>query len=357
MLVRLGFSIAVHIEPDIFLIDDSLAVGDEEFQRKCIHKITELREKGKTVIIVSHDLDSLSRVCQRGILIKGGKVLKDDSMPKVIAHYVEAVGDENAITSIDKERLSVIFNSGRIILLWDGKPLTKSFGGYISLQVLDTWLLSWKARWQVVEKSAHYFSVEGKWEKYDLKTNIQVHLHSERRFSWRSRVQVGAHMDARKMIMGLMLENVYDYYYDDDTLKKADTFSFSSKRWRDIYRTDEENAALILKTDINLPAVVIAFKKSSDGGFQLIQKTDSVLDAIAAQTHIILSQSAQENNGQTSSVHCEADIELADAESVEQIIINERVRNKAEHKLLRLAVRGKNLHIFFNGLRLTYGKG
>ena len=77
MYLRLAFSVAVHTDPEVFLIDEILAVGDEPFQRKCIDKIQELARDGKTLVVVSHDLDLVSRICERGILLEHGNVKFD----------------------------------------------------------------------------------------------------------------------------------------------------------------------------------------------------------------------------------------------------------------------------------------
>lgn len=77
MYLRLAFSVAVHTDPEVFLIDEILAVGDEPFQRKCIDKIQELARAGKTLVVVSHDLDLVSRICERGILLEHGNVKLD----------------------------------------------------------------------------------------------------------------------------------------------------------------------------------------------------------------------------------------------------------------------------------------
>lgn len=85
MYLRLAFSIAVHTDPEVFLIDEILAVGDEPFQRKCIAKIKELSDKGKTLFVVSHDLDLVSTVCERGILLEHGQVIMDGEVHEVVA--------------------------------------------------------------------------------------------------------------------------------------------------------------------------------------------------------------------------------------------------------------------------------
>lgn len=77
MFLRLAFSVAIHTEMDVLLIDEILSVGDEPFQRKCITRVRELHEQGKTLVVVSHDLDMVSRLCERGILLENGKIKYD----------------------------------------------------------------------------------------------------------------------------------------------------------------------------------------------------------------------------------------------------------------------------------------
>jgi ABC-2 type transport system ATP-binding protein len=85
MYLRLAFSVAVHTDPEVFLIDEILAVGDEPFQRKCIDKIQELARAGKTLVVVSHDLDLVSRICERGIVLEHGNVIFDGKIESAVA--------------------------------------------------------------------------------------------------------------------------------------------------------------------------------------------------------------------------------------------------------------------------------
>lgn len=77
MFLRLAFSVAIHTEVDILLIDEILSVGDEPFQEKCLARIRDLHTEGKTLVVVSHDLDMVSRLCSRGILLRNGSVVYD----------------------------------------------------------------------------------------------------------------------------------------------------------------------------------------------------------------------------------------------------------------------------------------
>ncbi len=89
MYVRLGFSIAVEVDPDILLIDEVLAVGDETFRKKCLNKIVDFQKRGKTMLIVSHDLETLKKICDRIMLIDEGKFI-DMGLPlEVVEKYRE----------------------------------------------------------------------------------------------------------------------------------------------------------------------------------------------------------------------------------------------------------------------------
>jgi ABC-2 type transport system ATP-binding protein len=91
MYLRLAFAVAVHTDPDVFLVDEILAVGDEPFQKKCILKIKELAAAGKTLVVVSHDLDVVAKICERGVLLDHGMVTFDGSIDDAVAKLRSAV--------------------------------------------------------------------------------------------------------------------------------------------------------------------------------------------------------------------------------------------------------------------------
>lgn len=84
MFLRLAFSVAIHTEVDILLIDEILSVGDEPFQKKCLARIRELHSAGKTLVVVSHDLDMVSDLCGRGILLREGTLAYDGASKRAV---------------------------------------------------------------------------------------------------------------------------------------------------------------------------------------------------------------------------------------------------------------------------------
>ena len=89
MYTRLAFAVAAHLEAEILLIDEVLAVGDVEFQEKCIGRINELSGSGRTIIFVSHNMTAIGQVCERGILLEHGSVKADGPINTVIAQYLD----------------------------------------------------------------------------------------------------------------------------------------------------------------------------------------------------------------------------------------------------------------------------
>jgi ABC-type polysaccharide/polyol phosphate transport system ATPase subunit len=89
MLMRLGFSVATAFQPDILIIDEVLAVGDQAFQDRCLRRIRDIQENGATVILVSHDLESVRRLCQHAIWLDAGRVRADGPTAEVASKYLE----------------------------------------------------------------------------------------------------------------------------------------------------------------------------------------------------------------------------------------------------------------------------
>ena len=89
MYLRLAFSVAINVDADILLIDEILAVGDQHFQEKCYQRLEELKQEGKTIVIVTHALNVVKEFCDRAIWISEGKIKMDDDPKKVVTEYLK----------------------------------------------------------------------------------------------------------------------------------------------------------------------------------------------------------------------------------------------------------------------------
>lgn len=92
MYMRLAFSVAINVEADILLIDEILAVGDQHFQDKCFNKLIELKNAGKTIVIVTHSMDQVRRFCDRAIWLYEGEVHRDGQVKEVLEEYLKVCG-------------------------------------------------------------------------------------------------------------------------------------------------------------------------------------------------------------------------------------------------------------------------
>jgi len=103
MYARLGFAVAIHVDPEVLLIDEVLAVGDESFTRKCLDKIGELRRRGKTVVIVTHSLNLVERMCDEALWLRRGRVAARGDPKRVVDAYLSYVaGGEEALLASEQ---------------------------------------------------------------------------------------------------------------------------------------------------------------------------------------------------------------------------------------------------------------
>jgi lipopolysaccharide transport system ATP-binding protein len=103
MQLRLAFAVAAFLSPEILIIDEVLAVGDAEFQKKCIGKMQEVAGSGRTILFVSHNLAAVERLCSAGVLLEGGRVMSRGPVQEVVAEYtrsLEGLKDSNRITNL-----------------------------------------------------------------------------------------------------------------------------------------------------------------------------------------------------------------------------------------------------------------
>ncbi len=107
MFMRLAFSVAIHVEPQVLIIDEALAVGDREFQHRCLSRIREMRQRGVAILLVSHDLETVSRLCDRSLVMLGGEVVREGEPASVVNWYLAL-----ATAGYDRTRLESMLRQG-----------------------------------------------------------------------------------------------------------------------------------------------------------------------------------------------------------------------------------------------------
>ena len=102
MYVRLAFAVAAHLEPEILLVDEVLAVGDAGFQKKCLGKMSDVSQEGRTVLFVSHNMAAVTNLCERAILLHTGTIARIGAVPEVVQAYLASVDESGSISLADR---------------------------------------------------------------------------------------------------------------------------------------------------------------------------------------------------------------------------------------------------------------
>ena len=119
MYVRLAFAVAAHLEPEILIVDEVLAVGDVAFQKKCLGKMDHIAKSGRTVLFVSHNMDAIRGLCQRALWIKDGRLHDDGKVDDIIEAYYDSLSNERSFTCANHDYGLVI----QKVMLKNGKGL------------------------------------------------------------------------------------------------------------------------------------------------------------------------------------------------------------------------------------------
>ena len=245
MYMRLAFAIAIHMNSDILLIDDILAVGDIYAQSKCVDKIFELKEQGKTIVFISHDIELSKRLCARGIFIREGVILKDGDINGVYNYYVETAGDKNGITILEKGCLAIIFNNGKIILRWRGMTITDNLSWHVILFSSRRKFLSTSARWDVQERgSRDEMSASGSWPDMPVRLEVDISVLNEKEFLCEISMPEFDGIDIDESHCNLLFANEYAHYF---TLRQKAPFPevFSRDEQWEAYKISESDGRLV----------------------------------------------------------------------------------------------------------------
>src|SRR6266542_4218754 len=170
MWLRLGFAIAAHLDPDILLLDEVLAVGDAAFQARCIERITKLKQTGKTIVFVSHNLSAVESLCDRVLLIRQGRIARSGAPREVISEYERQLltmpaGAPRVLTHLDASRPAEIIS----VTVFDSegqRTTTVATGDSVSVAVE---YMAHKAR-EDVAIEVYFYSIFG---------NLHTHFSTE----------------------------------------------------------------------------------------------------------------------------------------------------------------------------------
>ncbi|MDD5771474.1 MAG: hypothetical protein PHO81_04480, partial [Candidatus Omnitrophica bacterium] len=235
MFVRLAFAIAVHMDSDIFLVDDTLSVGDEYFQRKCIKEIFKIKQQGRTVLVVTHDMGMLQKLCARTIFLKHGMLIRNEETSKAVSFYSQTVGSPKGIAVVEKGKFGLAFNNGKLLLNWDGRLITAPSGAYVVFNSANRWYSSTQAEWEVKEEAQGAFTATGKIYQLGLTQFWRFELLGEREIKWDIELEMDADVELSEVYVNLALKDEYCRWFSN--LEKGDfpPIKNEDKNWSTIF--------------------------------------------------------------------------------------------------------------------------
>lgn len=134
MYVRLAFAVAVHVDPDILLVDEVLAVGDEPFQRKCLERIRQFQAEGRTIVLVTHSLDQVADFCDRAVVLEHGNVMTDGT-PREALRALRADFEEARQDEVDRQQRAEVAGSDRTIARFVGVSVLHGDGSVANPEI------------------------------------------------------------------------------------------------------------------------------------------------------------------------------------------------------------------------------
>jgi ABC-type polysaccharide/polyol phosphate transport system ATPase subunit len=260
MFVRLAFAIAVHMDSDIFLVDDTLAVGDEYFQKKCIQEIFKIKQKGRTVIVVTHDMAMLQKLCPRTIFLKQGMLVKDAETAKAVSFYSQTVGSPKGIAIIEKQQLSLVFNNGKLLLNWDGKLFTNPGGAYTIFSAANKWYSSAQAEWEISQPEKDAFTAIGKFYSLGLTQIWRIEAAGESGIKWDIEMETDKDIELSEMYVNIALKDEYRKWFAGSEKGDFPLIKNEDKNWSPIFTKNGLSACLGVEREVlksgELPSLI-----------------------------------------------------------------------------------------------------
>jgi ABC-type polysaccharide/polyol phosphate transport system ATPase subunit len=263
MYVRIGFAVAAFTNPDVFLIDEVLSVGDESFQRRCRRRIGELMDQGKTIVFVSHDLGIVNTLCERVVLLSQGKMILRDSTSKAISFYLRQMGAEATLHTMSAGDLEAIKCEGRISLFYDQEEVTPASGLQFQVFHLGHWHNASDADWEITNRSETGCTARGHMAKLNATFVWNLSI-EDGEFVWRMTIDCERPMDSATLEANFFYPTTYTQWTYDDANGRFQELRPEDTNWLAATSPELlcESAAVLPEADSKAPAVVMSFDTS-----------------------------------------------------------------------------------------------
>jgi ABC-type polysaccharide/polyol phosphate transport system ATPase subunit len=292
MYMRLAFAIAIHVDPDILLVDDVFVVGDLYAQKKCLNKMFELKDKGMTFLFIFQDLEMSKRLCSRGVFLRNGEIIKDGPMDKVSSYYTETVGDKKGIAIVENGPLGIVFNNGRLILRWKDRTITRNLpSGNSTMISSDRLYVSSATDWEIQEsKNKNEIVAVGKWPDININQQWKISFLNENEFIWEITIDTPEEISVERFQTLIAFLDEYKSWFTLDTEMNFPESFIHEKVWECITVNSPSDKVIGLKGSSNTvePLPIITLEESQDniGTICHVGNTDSEIGGRVIQYQV-----------------------------------------------------------------------
>ncbi len=276
MQLRLGFSIATAMVSEILVVDEVLSVGDAAFQRKCLRRMKEFHDSGKTIILVTHDMSMVSNLCDRVFYLSRGEVVHSGNPAQVVRYYLQTYTDELEAVTCVNENLTLVFQSGKAFLFTDILEITKSPGISVNLLHKGHNYPSQNMNWVAEKTGNHSIKAKGSSPLLPLELTFNFELHPD-----------GVDFDVicnlkepcgfENVELNIPANELYDAWVAGDDTGKMPSIGAQDVAWHDVMQNNYRGDDLVLVCEQNedgaLPA--ISFENTDDSGNTRIKLLNS----------------------------------------------------------------------------------
>jgi len=328
MFVRLGFAVAVHADPDVFLIDEVLAVGDEEFQRRCRTRIGELKEQAKTIVFVSHDLNIVNMLCNRGILLSKGRMVSRKTPRETIEYYLRQVGRDTGIHRFGAGDLEAVFCHGRISLFKGETETTAPAGLNMQVQSMGQAHPSPLAEWEVTDHGPDRCQARGRYSRLPVTLLWDMRV-ADAKLRWRAAIECDQETTLDVVSGYSFWPAAYTQFHADLSGSFPDIVS-GSRNWTSIIQNAPTCRETIAMPDVSttLPPAVVRIEPANERFTLQWWNTDYMLGCRALEVGAYLPRSeAAFAKGRHELFTLEFDLSLARADGLARVEAREAERS------------------------------
>ncbi|MBU1627563.1 ABC transporter ATP-binding protein [bacterium] len=362
MFVRLGFAIAINLDPDILIIDEVLSVGDEAFQRKCFQKINEFKNMGKTIIIVTHDMNAVSSLCDRVMLLKRGKILKIGKVGGIVQFYLRSIGEKKGVAILSKGDLTLIFNNGKLNIFFKEIEVTRNYGGYSAIFAQGIWHESVKATWEINEYSENYIKCSGKFHSIPLKQIWEIKFHEESQFLIKISLEVLEKCVLDEIHISFLLSDSYMQWFSEIETGEFPDITSNDREWIHLNKKNYPSEFCGVKgfenNNLALPCIVVDYSNTTKNYISTILNSDCTLKSRVIQWLRIFTKTEKffDTGIYDNFMTCTIKI-LQREEQIEKYLQKVNLQNKIQNDKIDIKFDSGCIDIFFEGRKITAGKG